>query len=95
LAVEGPLQLWEFQDGWEQGLQIYRYICPDLEHSPDPPQVIVDLAERGDLGPKTGKGLYEWDSKSEEAFGTSLKEALAAFLRTDRKRTGDQEGSRC
>jgi 3-hydroxybutyryl-CoA dehydrogenase len=95
LAVVGPLQLWEFQDGWEQGLQIYKYITPDLEHSPDPPQVIADLAERGDLGPKTGKGLYEWDAKSEEAFSRKLKEALAAFLRADRKRTGVREGSWC
>lgn len=91
LAVVGPLQLFEFQDGWDVAVQIFNYICPDIEHSPSPPQVMLDLAERGDLGPKTGKGFYEWDSGSAKAFERKLKEALAAFLRADRE---DGKGSK-
>lgn len=64
LAVAGPLQLYEFQDGWDAGLQVYDYITPDIDSSSDPPQVLLGLVRRGDLGPKTGKGFYEWDSAS-------------------------------
>jgi 3-hydroxybutyryl-CoA dehydrogenase len=86
LAVVGPLQLFEFQDGWEVALQIYNYITPDIESSKDPPQVMLDLVEREDLGPKTGKGFYQWNPQLEEAFSKNLKEALAGFLRADRER---------
>jgi 3-hydroxybutyryl-CoA dehydrogenase len=87
LAVVGPLQLFEFQDGWDVAVQIFNYIAPDIEHSPSAPQVVVDLAERGDLGPKTGRGFYEWDSESAAAFERKLKESLAGFVRKDRERS--------
>jgi 3-hydroxybutyryl-CoA dehydrogenase len=86
LAVVGPLQLFEYQDGWDVALQIYKHITPDIESSIDPHQVVLDLVERGDLGPKTGRGFYEWNEQLEESFSGSLKEALAGFLRADRDR---------
>jgi 3-hydroxybutyryl-CoA dehydrogenase len=88
LAIVGPLQLFEYQDGWDVALQIYNYIAPDIESSMDPPQVMLDLVERGDLGPKTGKGFYEWTAELGQAFDGRLKEALAGFLRADREREG-------
>jgi hypothetical protein len=42
--------------------------------------------EREDLGPKTGKGFYEWNPELEETFSRNLKEALSGFLRADRER---------
>ena len=86
LAVVGPLELFEFQDGWDVALQIFNYIVPNIESSPDPPQVMLDLVSRGHLGPKTGRGFYDWDSGSENAFSSKLNEALAGFLRADRGR---------
>jgi 3-hydroxybutyryl-CoA dehydrogenase len=88
LAVVGPLQLFEYQDGWDVALQIYDYIAHDIESSTDPPQVMLDLVEKGDLGPKTGKGFYEWTPELGHAFDDRLKEALAGFLRADREREG-------
>ena len=37
LAVVGPLQLLEFQDGWDVDLQIFNYAVPNIETSKDPP----------------------------------------------------------
>jgi 3-hydroxybutyryl-CoA dehydrogenase len=96
LAVVGPLQLLEHQDGWEQALAIDQYIVPDLSNRTGPSALVLEKIERGELGSRTGQGFYEWTTGSTEAFTRRLEEALAGFLRADREEdpTGAMDGRR-
>lgn len=45
------------------------YLMPDLDRGTEPNPVVTRLIERGDLGLKTGKGVYDWsDADPEEVF---------------------------
>ena len=45
------------------------YLMPDLDRGTEPNPVVTRLVERGDLGLKTGKGVYDWsDADPEEVF---------------------------
>jgi 3-hydroxybutyryl-CoA dehydrogenase len=92
LAVVGPLQLLEHQDGWEQALAIDQYIVPDLSNRTGPSPLVLEKIERGELGSRTGKGFYRWTAASTEAFTRRLEEALAGFLRADRERGREGRG---
>lgn len=45
-----------------------RSIVPDLYHTNTPCQMLQDMAIRGDLGIKTGKGFYDWTDRNIDAF---------------------------
>jgi 3-hydroxyacyl-CoA dehydrogenase/enoyl-CoA hydratase/3-hydroxybutyryl-CoA epimerase len=55
----GPIELAD-----EVGLDICLHVAEMLKSSnpdlPDPPQWLKDKVEKGELGKKTGKGLYDW-----------------------------------
>ena len=42
--------------------------------------MLLDLAARGDLGAKTGKGLYDWTGRDVEALKTRAAEKLRRIL---------------
>lgn len=84
LAFVGPVELAEVQDGWDQMGQIEGYILPDLDHSSEPSPLIRKKVERGEIGPKTGKGFYEWTPESEDAFVRNLYRSLADFVKRDK-----------
>jgi 3-hydroxybutyryl-CoA dehydrogenase len=92
LAVVGPLQLLEHQDGWQQALAIDQYIVPDLSNRIGPSPLVLEKVERGELGSPTGKGFYEWTAASTEGLTRRLEEALAEFLRAERERGREERG---
>ena len=85
LAVVGPLELAEVQDGWDVQWEINRHIFPDLSTAAGPSPVIQAQIERKDLGPRTGRGFYDWPSARLETWTTRLQAALAESLRKDRQ----------
>lgn len=85
LAVVGPLELAEVQDGWDVQWEINRHIFPDLSTAAGPSPVIQAQIERNELGPRTGRGFYDWPSAHLETWITRLQAALAESLRKDRQ----------
>ncbi|MCJ7625964.1 MAG: 3-hydroxyacyl-CoA dehydrogenase NAD-binding domain-containing protein, partial [Anaerolineaceae bacterium] len=83
LAFVGPVELAEVQDGWDVMAQIERYILPDLDNSVEPNPLIQKKVECGEIGPKTGKGFYQWTPESEDAFVRNLYRSLAQFVKRD------------
>jgi len=81
LAVAGPLEMVEVQDGWDVIWTIGQQILPDLDTSPELPSIVKRRIERGELGPKTGKGFYQWTPESLESWRRNLTNALAGFVR--------------
>ena len=59
----GPLRLTDLV-GLDVRLGIARYLERELGPRFAPPQLMVDMVERGELGRKTGKGFYDWNEES-------------------------------
>lgn len=56
----GPIELADTV-GLDVGLHVARVLKRDLERDmPEPPDWLEKLVEKGDLGKKTGQGLYKW-----------------------------------
>jgi 3-hydroxybutyryl-CoA dehydrogenase len=62
--------LFEHQDaaGLDMVLNIEDYLLQDLSNADKAPDYIRDRVNAGDLGQKTGKGVYEWDEASKADF---------------------------
>jgi 3-hydroxybutyryl-CoA dehydrogenase len=56
----GPLRLTDLV-GVDVRLGIARYLARELGPRFEPPRLMVEMVERGELGRKTGKGFYDWD----------------------------------
>jgi 3-hydroxybutyryl-CoA dehydrogenase len=60
----GPLRLTDLV-GLDVRLGIARYLEQELGPQFRPPDLLVELVERGDLGQKTGRGFYAWDEEGQ------------------------------
>lgn len=56
----GPLTLTDIV-GLDVRLDIMRQLEASLGDRFAPPQLLIDMVERGDLGKKSGRGFYEWN----------------------------------
>lgn len=80
LGVVGPIEMVEVQDGWDITRQIHEYILPDLDDSKSPSPAILERVQQKELGPKTGRGFYNWTPETVQAWTRRLNAALARFL---------------
>jgi 3-hydroxyacyl-CoA dehydrogenase/enoyl-CoA hydratase/3-hydroxybutyryl-CoA epimerase len=80
----GPIELAD-----EVGLDICLHVAEMLRESlnremPDPPQWLKDKVAKGELGKKTGKGLYDWKEghavKSREDAGTPPTDTIDRLI---------------
>jgi 3-hydroxybutyryl-CoA dehydrogenase len=55
----GPLELTDVV-GLDVRLSIAEYLERELGERFAPPQLLIEMVERGELGKKSGKGFYEW-----------------------------------
>jgi 3-hydroxybutyryl-CoA dehydrogenase len=59
----GPLELTD-RIGLDVRLAIAEHLAATLGARFSPPQLLRDMVARGDLGQKTGKGFYDWSTRS-------------------------------
>jgi 3-hydroxyacyl-CoA dehydrogenase len=50
--------------GWDIIATAASYMLPHLSRTTELPQLIKDKVSKGELGVKTGKGFYEWNTRS-------------------------------
>jgi 3-hydroxybutyryl-CoA dehydrogenase len=81
LAVVGPLELAEVQDGWDVQQEINRQIFPDLSTASEAGPVVQAKIAEGNLGAKSGQGFYVWTPEMLAAWRQNLFSALAGFLK--------------
>lgn len=55
-------------------------IVPTLFHNNEVSPMLLDLAARGDLGAKTGKGLYDWAGRDVDALRARAADKLRRIL---------------
>ncbi len=80
LAVAGPIEMAEVQDGWDVIGVIDHNILPYLDTAKEPSPIIFRKVAQGEVGPRTGKGFYEWTPESLEVWRKRLWTALAGFM---------------
>lgn len=76
LAVLGPMEQSDLV-GLNLTLDIYKTLFPTLDNTAEPPKLLVDKVNTGELGMKTGKGFREWTPESAEQVRTNLRDFLA------------------
>jgi 3-hydroxybutyryl-CoA dehydrogenase len=59
----GPLRLTDLV-GIDVRLGIARYLATELGPRFTPPQLMIDMVERGELGRKSGRGFYDWSGEA-------------------------------
>jgi len=59
----GPLRLTDLV-GVDVRLSVARYLANELGPRFTPPQLMIDMVQRGDLGRKTGRGFYDWPDQA-------------------------------
>lgn len=79
----------EHQDmvGLDLGLAVAEYVARDLYNEPRVPEYFRELVRRGELGPSTGKGFYDWSVKSADEVRERRDRFLIEVLRNRRKRS--------
>jgi len=55
-------------------------LIPDLDRGTDPHGTLTDLVNRGDLGVKTGRGIYEWGDRDLDDVYEERDRRLLALL---------------
>lgn len=75
LSLAGPFQISDAA-GWDVISKIAQIVWLDLDNSKKPPKSIFDLIDSGNLGIKTGSGIYDWDDKSSDDFKELLLRGL-------------------
>jgi 3-hydroxybutyryl-CoA dehydrogenase len=78
--------IFEHQDavGLDMALGIVDYVAKDLYNEPKAPDFYREKVARGELGAKTGKGFYDWSSKSIEEVKTARDRFVIDVLRSRR-----------
>ena len=80
LPVLAPLETADMV-GLDLTLQIHEYILKRIDRSMGPAALLRRKVERGELGLKTGRGFYEWDSEKVEQCRHRLLQHLVRWMR--------------
>lgn len=79
LALMGPLKQRDF-NGLDTHLHIASYLYKELENSREPPTVLRDKVNSGDLGLKSGRGFYDWSAVDPEAARRDNERVLRELI---------------
>lgn len=82
LALAGPFEIWE-QIGWDLVSTIIGELFTEIDVSESPSQLMVDAVDRGDLGVKSGRGMYEWTPEKAEELRLRIGRALIRLAQLD------------
>lgn len=73
-----------FEKADQSGLDVHHdvteYLVPDLDRGTEPHDVLAALVENGDLGVKTGKGIYDWSGRDIDDLNAERDRELLALL---------------
>jgi 3-hydroxybutyryl-CoA dehydrogenase len=75
--------IFEHQDvvGLDLAIRVVEYVARDLYNEPRAPEYMRELLRQGHLGAKTGRGFYDWSSKSADEVKARRDAFLVEVLR--------------
>jgi 3-hydroxybutyryl-CoA dehydrogenase len=88
LARLGPIENADYV-GLDLTLAIHETVLPALSASGEPSPLLRELAGRGDLGARTGRGFLPWPTGAREAAARNLAAHLAAQTPSAASRCSD------
>ncbi|TEB12986.1 3-hydroxybutyryl-CoA dehydrogenase [Pelotomaculum propionicicum] len=83
LSTTGPLESADL-GGLDIFYNISAYLLKDLSNSTDVSPILKEAVEKGNLGSKTGAGLYEWTPETLKNIKVSRENNLIEWLRKDK-----------
>jgi 3-hydroxybutyryl-CoA dehydrogenase len=83
LAYTGPLRSADM-GGLDVFNKIASYLLPELCSSGEVSRVLSDSAANGDLGCKTGRGIFEWSEEEIDETNRKREQILIDFIKMDR-----------
>jgi 3-hydroxyacyl-CoA dehydrogenase len=90
LAVVGPMRLLDMA-GLDTYHSVASYLNPSLSAAQDVPQQIADAVERGDLGFKSGQGLFDYaDGEVAQTRQKIVKQLISVRQAMPQPRSDDQ-----
>jgi 3-hydroxybutyryl-CoA dehydrogenase len=63
----GPMEYFD-SCGLDLHEKVQGYLYPTLCNAPEPQRILLDNVRAGNLGQKSGKGLYDWSDRDDEEF---------------------------
>ncbi len=72
--------------GLDMAGAVLEYVARDLFSEPRAPDQVREMVRRGDLGAKSGRGFYDWTTKSADQVRTIRDEFLIEVLQYRRRR---------
>jgi 3-hydroxybutyryl-CoA dehydrogenase len=83
--------IFEHQDivGLDLGIRVVDYVAQDLYNEPRAPENVRELVRTGNLGAKTGRGFYDWSTRSADEVKARRDAFLVEVLRYRRKEGTD------
>jgi 3-hydroxybutyryl-CoA dehydrogenase len=82
LSVAGVFEVFDAA-GLDVTLAVAEQLFPEIDRSTTISSFLRDKVARGDLGQKTGKGIYDWPPEKAAALRARIGAALAAIARLD------------
>jgi len=83
LAVTGPIESADVA-GLDTMYHFARFLQPDLDAQPLPPEAIRRMVEGGDRGMPSGRGIYDWTRRDGEALLLDRRRELIRWLKADK-----------
>jgi 3-hydroxybutyryl-CoA dehydrogenase len=75
----GPMVQKEMS-GWDTNYAAARALYPHLHTEPVPPPFLARMVERGDVGMKAGRGLWDWSPEAVAAEKSAIERRLQAGM---------------
>jgi 3-hydroxybutyryl-CoA dehydrogenase len=82
LGITGPIESADL-GGLETMYNFARFLQPDLDASPEPPQAIGDLVRQGRKNISSGGGVHDWTKRDAETLLAARRSELIRWLKTD------------
>jgi 3-hydroxybutyryl-CoA dehydrogenase len=81
-SVTGPLESADM-GGLDIFTRVLEQICPLLGARNDSGAIMAEALQKGHLGTKSGKGLYDWTPETLAARRSAREQSLIAFMKKD------------
>ncbi len=81
-SVTGPIESAEL-GGLDIMHTFAEFLLPDLDNSKAPPEALTALVKEGNLGLKSGKGIYDWRERDGQVLLKARVERLFQHLAED------------
>ena len=94
LSVAGVFEVFDAA-GLDVTLAVADQLFPEIDRATSVSPFLRDKVARGELGQKTGRGVYDWPPEKAAALRARIGAALAAIARIDERESEDIERHFC